>query len=359
MSLSAPTRTLFFSNPRLEGASTPFFSHDYLVQFVHESSSSGTANVYLYDSSGQLGHEVRLWPEGATHLFLSAVDVGAGKQMTFAGQVKMQNGKECNFIGVSDLDGKKPGYFDTGSYLATQLTQTDDGSIWTVGAERYERLNDSTIRSTNYDMVRHYAPNGSLIDHFLPRFDQNVTAVVTSTKTDEIDGGNGSTNTAYNLQGEVTPTTKTAATWGYRDAWKNSRQAYLRSSGEQVALLDGLHGRICTYVVAAKTFPCTPVVSAALSFNQITGFALSDSGDVLASMKREAYGSDPLYGLFLLVRRSDGSGYQWKSVPDTMESESGIGAFRSLLGSTGDVVVYRREQQTDEKATAVYESRWH
>jgi hypothetical protein len=87
----------------------------------------------------------------------------------------------------------------------------------------------------------------------------------------------------------------------------------------------------------------------------LTGFSLSASGDILASMKTNGSGQDVTRGLFVLSQQTTGTGFQWAPVPGTTSNTLTVGGFLDLLGADGNAVVYRRQQQK-QSPQMVYEA---
>ena len=184
--LDPPYKTILFSSPAPSRATVPFFNHGYVIQFKHWTKAKGEPNIYLYNRSGTLEHELAMWPQGATDLFLASVDVSISFKLAFAGRATRGDGSKYNFVVTSDLYGQSAKYINTGTYFATQITQAEDGSVWSIGAEFIEDGNSLTSWQ-NYDVLRHYSVDGLLLEHFLPRWGAG-TAYVTQIKDN---AGNG------------------------------------------------------------------------------------------------------------------------------------------------------------------------
>jgi hypothetical protein len=348
--LPAPYKSISYSNPVPKGATTSFFSHKYLIQLKNHTDIHPAPNIYLYNLAGQLEHKLSIWPEGASRLFLSSVDVGANGKLAFAGHVKKDDGTEFNFIATADLDGDSPLYFSTGNYLAMQIAQADDGSLWAIGAE-HAQVSGATKLWKNYDTLRHYRSTGKLIEHFFSRWGADVAYVKSTT------GGTGSvTLVAYNSQGN--PITTNPIKRGYEDAWRQSRQVYLRTAGAQVVLLDGTYNIICERNSIANTSLCENMTGLYANTMRLTGVGLTQDGDVLAGMKASDPSINLLRGLFLLAPpKTDNNGIQWAIVQGTESSSPTIGDFYDLLGIDGNSVVYRMREGRRRPKT-VYESTW-
>jgi len=336
--LSAPFMTITYPGAKPRAATSPFFSHGYLVQFQHHNNLAGASNIYLWNSSGQLAHELAIWQKGVTSLFLTSVDVGASQHLAFAGRARKADGSEFAFIATSNLDGKDPQYINTGRYLPTLISEADDGSIWAVGVVEHDEATDAQ-RWVNYDTVRHYSSNGALIGHYLSRWGNAVayTARTTDRKGDIVFA-------AYDSQANPVTSPSLHKIWGYMDAWKASRHVFLKSSGTLTVLYDGLNDRLCKHDTVTNKFSCSIVSGTYSNSMSPTGFALTKEGGVYTSMKSSGPDHDAERGLFVLSPHAADSRLEWAAVPGTMGNAFGEGDFISLLGSDESSLVYRRKQ---------------
>ena len=336
--LSPPYKAIFYTGTKPAGATAPFFSHGYLIQFKHQVTSAGATNIYLWNSSGQLEDEVAIWPEGAAKLFLTSVDVGASGQLAFAGAVVKTDGSISLFIATSDLNGQNPKFFDTGRYRASQIALADDGSIWAVGAEHNTLTKSGGITATrwnNYDVLRHYSSTGSLIEHFLPRWEANVASVTVS-----YDSSGHGTLAAYDSQGAPATTVRqNNALWSYAAPGDLSSQIFLRSSGSNTVLYNGLNRTFYRYTAAKG------LISQGAAFDygtqeKITGFTLSSDGHIYASIKNSAPQHSQSLGPFTLSFSRSGGLARWSRISqDTSTTPTHMQGFR-VLGSDGANVVY-------------------
>jgi len=348
--LQPPFKTITYSPAKTKMASDPFFSHGYIIQFKHSSASAEESTIYLWNSSGQLEHEIAIWPAGTDKLSLTSVDVGVDSQLAFAGRATKTDGSLFAFIATSNLAGENPRYFTTGDYLPTQIARADDGSIWAIGAEHSEDeqiAGVTTKKWANYDTLRHYSSTGVLIEHFLSRWGSGVAYITKG-------AGNGAFK-AYNSQGNAVASPYLNPDWGYQNAWAAS--SFLRSSGTQTVLYDGLREQLCKRDTVANTFSCETVTGTYADLFSLTGFAFLSNGDVLASMKGDEPDLDDMCGLFFLAPQTSGSGSQWILVPGTKSDRFTVGDFLLLLGSDGDSLIYSRTEAKGDTTTVVYESR--
>jgi len=332
--LSPPYKTITYSAARPQGATEPFFSHGCLIQFLHKSTFAGQSNIYLWNSSGLLEHEVAVWPAKATSLFLTSVDVGISSQLTFAGEATNADGTTTPFIATSNLDGESPKYFSTGNYRASQIAQADDGTIWTVGAENFVAIVNSMKKWNNYDVLRHYSPAGALLDHFLPRWGSATAYVI-----QEVNAANNTTLRAYDSQNH-TIATYAAPFWGPQGGFAGSAissQSWLKAVSGGVVLYDGRSGIVYRY---SSSNPSLSEQGVELSDNagrQISGFTVTSDGRIFASMQSSDATHPAGFGLFQLSSSTQGLA-KWSKLP---QDASGMVSFGLLLGSDGTAVVYQ------------------
>lgn len=336
--LDAPTKTVVFSNPRPPGTTAPFYSHGYLIQIKHHTDIRPAPNVFLYNSSGRLEHKIAVWPERANKLYLTSVDVGAGLQMVFAGRVRENNGAAVNFVATADLDGNNTSYFSTGNYLATQIAQADDGSIWSVGAEHAE-LSETTASWKNYDVLRHYSSTGILLQHFLPRWGPRTAYVVKQATTP-----NNIKLRAFDAHD--TPIAEyTAPFWGPQGGYTKpstvSTQSWLKVVNDGVVLYDGRSGTLYRCGTANPSVTTKGVDIQDTLDDLITGFAVSTDGSIYASMRahNREHPQTP-GGLFKLNLAGSLGLARWSRIRQNEISRLGARKRFVVFGSDGASIVY-------------------
>lgn len=336
--LPAPYKTTSYAIIPYKEATTPYFSHGYLIQFNHQTPFAGASNIYLFNTNGQLEHEIAIWPKAATKLFLTAVDIGSDGRLAFAGEMTKGDGSDSLFVATSDLGGSNPTYFSTGDYRASQIAVADDGSIWAIGAER-GTTNGNITTWSNYNMLRHFSPSGTLVDQYLPRFEPVVAKVVMSK-----DPNGEVQRQAYNAAGAPVSTTTEERQRGNAASWGTARRVFLRSAGSATVYYDGIQDKVCRYDArGTPAFSCKKVTgSNAEQFSLPTGLAINSSGNVYASLRNGNNEASSVRGLFVLAPSADNQALQWYSV--TGEESSGLqnGDFLSLLGGDGSSLAFRR-----------------
>lgn len=236
---------------------------------------------------------------------------------------------------TSDLYGQSAKYINTGTYFATQITQAEDGSVWSIGAEFIEDGNSLTSWQ-NYDVLRHYSVDGLLLEHFLPRWGAG-TAYVTQIKDN---AGNGHL-AAYSEHHELIATygpPNWGPNTGYFEAWKFTSSIFIRATDLGVVLYDGINN--CLYQYQRRsTLPVRSPVGENFKGMVLSGFAVSPDGHFYGSMTNRRGGINAVRGLFELLPEVSNATMQWVAIPGTVNSEQ-QGIFQQLLGSDGRDLVY-------------------
>jgi hypothetical protein len=304
-------------------ASTHFLRHGYSVQFRHHSDSPGTPNLQVYNSSGKLLYELTIWPNRTSKLFISSVDLGTDDAFAFAGQVVRDDGVKTNFIAIDHLGHTAPRYITTGGYLASQIAAADDGSIWAIGDKPSDDAllkPDSSVR--NYDVLRHFAPDGTLIGHLIKRWGDGISYVTHSDVPASVTG--------HLSDGSVTPTQVDSSMHSYKDAWKPGSDIYLRTHGTSAFLYDGrvnseqghtqptmIESDAATKVNSLRYV--TPLQSVYIP--QIADLSISANGDIYSHQRITSDSSVAAsVGLFKLVLEKDGIQYHWQPAPNSLNA---------------------------------------
>jgi hypothetical protein len=340
--LLPPYKTVAYSFQDKADATTPYLSHGYLIQFKRLSTFAGESNIYLYGSSGNLEHEVAIWPLRATKLLITSVDVGASLQLVLAGQTAMADGSRSYFIATSDLDGKGAKYFSTGNYRAAQISQADDGSIWAVGAEHYQMEAGGSappLKWKNYDMLRHYSSAGTMVEHFLPRWGSRAAYVI-----QQVDASNSVTLRAYDSQNN--PVAEYAAPlWGpqggYAEASAVASQSWLKAVGNGVLLYDGRSGVIFRHIASQAFMSSNGVEPEDSQGGHLNGFAVTSDGRIFAAMSMDAGAGFLDRGLFELVPNPPTGLWRWFRVGTDLTLQLSLGSNFSVLGADGTAIVSR------------------
>jgi hypothetical protein len=353
--LELPFRSVTFGSAAPEKSTTPFFSHGYVIQFRHITTSADQPNIFLYSSSGELEQQITVWPRGITKLFIASVDVGSNRQLVFSGQFTKIDNSKSEFIAISGIDGKNPRFFNTGNYMATQISIADDESIWSVGAEKAKPSANGEMRWDNYDILRHFDPNGTLLGHLIPRWGSQASYAIRQAGASGVSGQSGvaddtvatdstSRVVTYNENGNYLATYG-APLWGpqggYAGTSSQYNQSWLRSSGNGIILYDGRSGILYSYNASSRTLQTQGVDISHSQDVRINGFAISSAGKILASIKTNYGTHSSGLGVFELVADPSGGLSTWSHVKSSKSMQRLMAGNFSLLGSDGTAIVYR------------------
>jgi hypothetical protein len=342
--LSPPFKTVSVGlvGASVSGISAAFFNHGYFIQFRRLSTAAGVSNIYLYNTSGALEHELSVWPSGTTTLHITSVDVGTNGQLAFAGLATRVDGGKVAFIAKADISATNPNYIYTGSFLATQIALADDGSIWTVGAEHAETTASGTTsvaKWSNYDILRHYGSTGVLVDHFLPRWGPNTAYVL-----QQVDSAGNGFLSAYDHQ-QKHLTNYGSPLWGAQGGYATPsnivNQSWLRAIRGGAILYDGRSGILYRYSTSTSSLASQGVNMRSGEGSQIVGFAVSNDGKLFATFKSLDLQHPRYFGLFELLIPPSGGLATWSAVPLDPTLLGRIGRQFTVLGSDGAAIVYR------------------
>ncbi len=334
-----PYKTATFINTAPPGATSPVFSHGYLIQFLHQPASQDQLNIFLYNATGQSAdHALAVWPPKADALFISSVDVGAGDRLAVAGQAIMDDGSKIPFIATSDLYGKDARYFPTGTYLATRIALADDGSVWCVGAEHSE------IRGTqrvwpNYSMLRHYSATGRLLDHLLPRWGADVAYIAAG-----ISDGAATGAIPYDNDGKQVVSSDSSLSdyvSGYVGAWRARGETFLTIGGDNIYLLDQLSGRLYLYNARTNVLSVRYTSEGSPHSMVPTGFAVTANGAIFTSFRSDSAVNKTAVRLYRIAPGATADDVRWGDESQLLTSRTS--PIRRLLGVDGNNLVYLSE----------------
>ena len=313
------------------------YSHGYFIRSARLSSIPGSTNVALYNPAGSLKQQLAVWPEGAVSVRVTSVDVNTSGQLVVAGSALLKDSSSLGFIALGTIGGPPPTLVNTGSYRSTIAAIASDGSVWTIGAESTDTA-EAEGSWKNYNMLHHYAIDGSLRQQFLPRWGSDVDHVVKVTAPQ-----GGDMLLAYDA--EQHPLKSYTAAYlssrtGYMGAWNTAlKQTWLKATMTGMVLFDGNKSILTTYSTKQGTLLTIPIatsqLSKSLSFN---GFAASDDGHIYAStLKRAAGGEDAQATIYELHLNPSAAKAEWKS---TAQQALGATSVQRILGYEDGELVY-------------------
>lgn len=338
--LPKPYRTMTLAAEAPDSNLTaPVLAHGYFVQFKRHIDSIGQANLFISDVNGSARYEISASPPNASRVTILSVDIGKQGRPVFAGRAQLASGDTVGFIGSSTVTGSSLQTVSTGTYLPTAVSVSDDGSLWTIGAEYYQ-VSESTRRWNNYDTLRHFTPSGVLIEHYLPRWNSNV-AYVTGSFSNGLVAWQAYTSTGEAIDSPSPSDSFPVA--GYSKASDKYSQIFLKSMGQVLTLYDGINNSL--YQVDQTRHVVTRY-TLATHFPQevINGFALTSDGHLYASVVSNFNLRPVLSGLFELDLDNSTHMAQWQEFSRSVTTGRKQGEPARLLGADGEDITYQTWQ---------------
>lgn len=264
--------------------------------------------VIVYGRDGAVVRQAIVWLEGARKVSLTDAAVSQSGNLVVGGGTTNHEGAIANFIAEIGSDDRISRVVRTSPFVPTYVCALDDGTVWAYGADR----NASLSMIENSPRLRQYSFDKGLLQAML----------VTSALPD----------------GEA-----------FRDAWRPAQGRYLgelnlRCNSKMVVLYNGGSGDLIEYDLQKKQMTTNKVVALPADTRRfhITGFALTDSGEIFASFHDAADLNAPLSGLFHLEPDTASAGYKWVAVPGTVGVYLKDSPIQKLWGADGDKLVFSR-----------------
>lgn len=281
----------------------------YLVTY-NEMPENGPAKpaVVLYDRNGDPSREATVWFKDARSVSISDAAVSKAGELVVSGGTENEAGVIANFVASIGTDGRISQVVRTTPFLPLHLCNPGDGTVWSYGVDRDaqgRRVEDSL-------MLRHYSLNNGQLAAMLDRSKLNASG------------------------------------WSLVDGVYPGAIA-LRCTSSKVALLNLGSSEFIEVDIATnalKIRKLNPLPSP--KEMRITGFALTESGDVFVSL-HDRTSQPPRSGIFRLTFDAGNVG-SWIPVENTVGPYLHGGPVERLLGADGDDLVYTR----DLEGTAVW-----
>jgi hypothetical protein len=300
-SLSAPQRQV-----SLLGLSQTWhrlWDKGYLISWGSHGSSEASPTkpaVVLYDQEGRIAREAIIWLKDASSVEVNDVATNRAGNLVVAGGTENQAGVIANFIASIGNDGRVSQIIRTTPFLPIYVCAAEDGTVWSYGFDRDvegKKVEGSLIlRQYSFDKGQLRAMADKSILNF-----------------------SGWTLARGRYPGEIS----------------------FRCTSRKVGLFNGASGDWLEFDIAtdklnvAKIDPLPPPKEM-----QITGFALTEAGDVFVSL-HDSSSDPPRSGLFWLEFDKAGAG-SWVPVKNTIGAYL-HGPIERLLGTDGTNLIYTRD----------------
>jgi len=316
--LPSPSQSAAFPNAFSKAASFPTVSNGVLISYVRE--ISAPTAIVVDDISTRQSATTSFWIAEASSVSLIDAAVTADKQflVLVGSYVPLAGGADVPFITTQNLtNGQVSLIKPAGDYVPVRVCAANNGTLWTVGQTEAELTHLQLTPQPEYQMVRSYSLEGTLLHSFVPRSSQGSAPLTLLPR---------------------------ARSYGYRLG--NLTPAKLSCGDNSVGLFVGYPAYSWNEIdLKSNTVQHWRVPPSSMA--SITGLTLLGSHTVYASFSLR---SDNKWVLTLhrLVLSPDYTG-SWVKVEDKAgPDEKG---FSVLLGRDGSSLVYLRGARTPSNAT--------
>jgi hypothetical protein len=290
-----------------------FRYHDkgYLLAFGSNhtlETSPGSAGLLVYDRYGNIARQPIIWIKDAKVVTVHDVSINSSGRLIVAGTALDSNGTLATFIGEVGSDDHLRRIIRTTPFAPAHVCVLGDGTVWAYGMDRDEHLNaiQNSLRLRHYD------------------FDKGQVQSLLNAAT-------------------LPDYSSTSEGWIFYSGMPN--EVDLRCNSKTAVLFNMKSGDLVEVDLKSNAMKITKVSLPPDSSPNflITGFALTQSGEVFASFldRREIHST--LSGLFRLNRESATTA-KWVAVPGTVGLYLEDSALQSLLGADGDNLVFARQR---------------
>ena len=277
-----------------------YWDKEYLITYgtygTDEASPSKPA-ITLYDRDGHVVLEAVVWFKDAYRIGISDVAVSKSRNLVVAGGMTDNAGVITHFIASIDKNGALDRVIQTTPFIPIYACAAEDGTVWSYGFDRDDQGN-AVVGSP---ILRQYS------------FEKGQLRAVLDKST--LDSS----------------------------AWRLMRGRYpgevnMRCNSQEVGLFNGARSEWIQFNFATNAVRVSKVAPLpATNHLRITGFALTDSGEVVISW-HDRLSHSPRSGIFSLTFDSSGAG-SWVPV------ENSVGPY--LHGGPGGAVAWNRWKRAD------------
>jgi hypothetical protein len=274
-----------------------YWDKQFLITYSIDDASPGRPGAILYDRSGRIAREVYLSFKDAYGASIGDVAVSGSGQIVVAGGTESPAGVVANFIASIGDDGRVRQVIRTTPFLPVYVCAAEDGTVWSYGYDRDEK--GEGIEGSL--MLRQYAFGKGQLRAMLDKFRKKTPWWLTH----------------GHYPGEID----------------------LRCTSDRVGLFQGAASEYVEFDLASnklKVSTIEPLPPA--NEMRITGFALTESGDVFISL-HDRSSKPPRSGLFRLSFADSGRG-NWVPIEETVGPYLNGAKVGQLLGSDGVDLVY-------------------
>lgn len=284
-----------------------YWQNGYLIAWSMNRSIEGSpskAAVYAYNKDVQIVREAVVWLDGASSLTVDTAAIGPSGKIVVSGGVQDSAGHITTYLAEIGKDDHVSRVIRTAPYVARRLCAAADGTVWTYGMDRDNRLAD--------------IPDSLRIRQF--SFEKGQLRAMLDTST-------------FNPEG-----------W-QSDRGRRSDDVSFRCNAKTVVLYHSIAGDLVEVDTKTGVMKITKVTGVPDTVDfYVLGFALTDSGEIFASYVDRRQ-KPVTSGLFHLVRDRSNSTAKWVAVEGTVGryvQGSNDALIQRLLGADGDDLVYTK-----------------
>jgi hypothetical protein len=173
--ISAPLRSSAYPEALYPHGIIPDWDGGYVIHHeIEVNHTPGAPMVVMYDATGKRVREGRIWPQGAGSVTIRRTAATREGAILASGWAIMQDGSIQHFLVRTDLNGNTVQTLQTGTFLAEQICEASDGTVWSLGKDE----NSDGNGAADTDVLRQYSFEKGLLHGFLP--EDSVSAVVRS-----------------------------------------------------------------------------------------------------------------------------------------------------------------------------------
>lgn len=282
-----------------------YWQNGYLVAWGMNRSIEGSptrAAVYVYNKYGQIVREAVVWLDGAELVSVTAAAIGPSGKLVVSGGAQNPAGAISTYIAEIGKDDHVSRVIRAAPYSARRLCAAEDGTVWTYGMDRDNRLADipSSLR------IRQFS------------FEKGQLRAMLDTST-------------FNPEGWVL------------DLGRFPDDVSLRCNAKTVGLYNSVTGDLVEVDTKSGTMKITKVATLPIESDTVdfylSGFALTESGEIFASYvdRRE---KPVMSGLLHLIRDGSKGTAKWVPVEGTVGPYLRGSPIQRLLGAESDDLVY-------------------
>lgn len=277
-----------------------YWDKGYFITYTADDTTPNRPAVVLYDRDGRVAREAIVWFKDAASTAVSDAAVTKSGRLIVSGGTASPTGVIANFIAEIDNSGHPGRVVRTTPFLPVYICAAEDGTVWSYGFDRDEKgegVEGSLI-------LRQYSFEKGQLQAMLNKF-------------------------------------------SLHSPWSLTRGRYpgdldLRCTSQKVALFNGASNEFIELDIPTNTQKVSKVEPLPTPKEmRITGFALTESGEVFVSL-HDRSSQPPRSGLFRLV--SNGSDARsWAPVKDTSGPYLHGARVGQLLGTDGTELIYTRD----------------